>query len=736
MNIKKFVSIVILIFALLFNSKAQIASRLDIADITVPIQREDIIPLTDCNSVSLNGCNYIYNNTFTPLPIYFNPYTFANYTNPFNYDFLGNSLISGWDVAHGTPTVYDGINYNDPIPPPNASGYFFGASGFVLSAGGWISEGVVQKIPTLTPNNTYTLSLYKMLKNYTGHSLDHFKIVLLRCQDYMSTFWPMSYQIPPLPAISQTIYCETSIQNIEWNQIFIKFTSDYAYDMIWIYPEGNHDIQNKFVGIFVSFPELINVSNFNAGSAPNPTPPNCNVTIGPTTPNCGPTGAVYKWYGPNNQIITAPQSQQIQVDASDLNNTGVWTLGMLLPNAVSTNNTCSEQQINQEPMVFSQTINVPFCQGQCTTPFINPIGPIDYYYFWESEWIGKQLTSSATSGNQWYRNNVAIPNAVTSTYNAKEAGNYYVKVETCTSNIVSIIGHPYYESPPQFGQHIIPVAQSPGYYCLNTSGPIKLFNLGSSANYTWNTNPYPWIPSSLTINPSTYNIHSPNASLTVGNIGGTFDIQGTANLSGEEKILDYHLLLTPQTTGESRTVCANSINYFGAPAYYGTLPGSTGFTYETYDFGPNGTIVSPALYAGFQVVTIPGNSPLSNNFGVQFSGNSYFKFDANYFWGGCYSETPWNITVLTGCFDGGNNSLKQSPTTIYPNPATDQLSFISSDAIKEVEIFSVFNNLIFKIKGNNSKTLTSNIANLPPGLYNCRITTIKNVENQKLIIKR
>ena len=372
----------------------------------------------------------------------------------------------------------------------------------------------------------------------------------------------------------------------------------------------------------------------------------------------------------------------------------------------------------------------------CTNPTITPSGPIDYHYLWESQWIGKSLSSSALTGNQWYKNGTAIPNANAPIYIAKEAGNYYTKVGSCTSNTVSITGYPYFASPPQFGQHIIPV-QSSGYYCLNTNAPIQQFNLGSSAIYTWNTNPYPWVPSSLSINPSSYNIHSPNATLVIGNIGGTFDIQGTADLNGTEKVLDYTLLLTQQSTPQNLTVCASTIKYFGPPATYGALPGSSGFTSEFYDFGATGTIVSPTIYAGLHQVTIPGNSPLSNYIGVQFSGNSYVKFEASYSWGGCYSETLWNVTTLSGCFAGGSNSNSQSSSLIYPNPASNQLTISSTERIiKGVEIFGLFNNSILKVSGNNAKRLNTNISSLQPGVYNCRITTDKGIENQKLIIKR
>ncbi len=272
--------------------------------------------------------------------------------------------------------------------------------------------------------------------------------------------------------------------------------------------------------------------------------------------------------------------------------------------------------------------------------------------------------------------------------------------------------------------------------------------MGSSATYTWNTNPYPWVPSSLSINPSTYNINSPSATLVIGNIGGTFTIQGTASLNGTEKVLDYHLLLTPQSSPQNLTVCASSTNYFGPPDSnpVGSLPGSSGFTWEYYDFGPNSIITfpNPSTYpdpsdpTNIHKIRIPGNSPLSNYIAVKFIGTSYVKFQASYSWGGCYNETLWNVTTISGCFtEGNNNSNNSLASTIYPNPASNQINITSTNAIiKEVEIFGLFNNSILKIMGNKSKMVATNISILQEGIYTCRITTDKGVENQKLIIKR
>jgi hypothetical protein len=46
------------------------------------------------------------------------------------------------------------------------------------------------------------------------------------------------------------------------------------------------------------------------------------------------------------------------------------------------------------------------------------------------------------------------------------------------------------------------------------------------------------------------------------------------------------------------------------------------------------------------------------------------------------------------------------------------------------------NPVLKRIKVNNAKSITVNVVDLKPGIYNCKITTSNGVENQKLIIQR
>ena len=95
----------------------------------------------------------------------------------------------------------------------------------------------------------------------------------------------------------------------------------------------------------------------------------------------------------------------------------------------SSNNGCMDTTAIQTVVVKPPT----------PTPTVAPGGPLSF-----CGTVNATLTSSATSGNQWYNNGVSIPTATNQTYNATAAGIYNVisNANTCTSdssNDVTII---------------------------------------------------------------------------------------------------------------------------------------------------------------------------------------------------------------------------------------------------------------------------------------------------------
>lgn len=301
--------------------------------------------IEDCGARILNGCNFITNNTFTPSSQYIPANHWAD---PFRYQ--PESLIPEWRASHGSPNVYDGINYPNTLPFPGAR-YAGMAAGYIIDDP--TNEGIVQKITTLQAGKEYAFSFFKKKDTFNplAGSVDNLFIVLMHCSDY-ATFNTDLHVIPQRPANSQEIFNTGVVSNTEWEQIFFCFRAEQNYNMVWVYPQQNRFTPNTGYVLF-SYPEIIDISAFNAGPNPTPTLPNCNVTIGPQNPNCGVRNALFTWTGPSNQTINAPPNQQIQVNAADLPNVGQWTLSMTVPNAVNSNNQCD----------IRSTISIPTCRA-------------------------------------------------------------------------------------------------------------------------------------------------------------------------------------------------------------------------------------------------------------------------------------------------------------------------------------------------------------------------------------
>ncbi len=449
--------------------------------------------------------------------------------------------------------------------------------------------------------------------------LDEFNVVLMKCIDYTILRNGNYYDLlPPIPTGAQTIYCEKDVSNGNFERISVSFTAASDYDVLWIFPKQWTWAADQW-WIEVTKPELINVTNFSAGIAPNPVPPNCTVTIGPTTPNCGFENAIFTWYGPNGQVITAPANQQIQVNTANTTNVGTWTLKMTVPNVVTTNNTCS---LNPD---IQATVNVPACQS--CNPVISPAGPIDIYYLYDGGG-SVTLNSSSSNNNQWYKNGVLISGAPNQTYTVNVVG-YLTKTDYYTVSASS---------------------------CISNS--VQVFSKGCIYN---NEYPVP-IPTSVTLsNPFT---QSEQLDLGVG--------------------ANYSWKVVPSTVCGIFQSCNPNIRFCQLDMSTCTSNGS-GLNYKT---------------------------KADNN------GREVLMF-------------PPSVTYYTSKMIFDTKSF-----FVYPNPTTNQITISSTETIKSIEISDLMNPVLKRIKVNNTKPILINVLDLKPGIYNCKITTDKGIENQKIIIQR
>lgn len=387
-----------------------------------------------------------------------------------------------------------------------------------------------------------------------------------------------------------------------------------------------------------------------------------------------------------------------------------------------------------------------------TRPAVSPSGPIEYYYLEEniSPQIGITLTSETLPGYQWYKDNVLITGATAQTYKAKSTGVYTVRTTGgCSSDSVLFYDHA--KGPDDRSSIGEPLdfpagVHSPSYYCFNSNNYIRTFDLGSSANYYWETYTPGAAADQVTINSSTYNIHSPQADVAIGGSpANATTVLGYAELDGYVKAMEFsHFYYTSQSNPLTGTVTVCPGSSFNVTNYNSFTaseinPGASRFNWETYDVGATGEILSPdpTLYpdpsdpTNTKKIRIAGKNGYTGGITVRF--NSLPGRIKKYFYtndGDCYQDSK-RYEADPGCRMSVNDGVN-----LYPNPARNIVTVTASDDILLVELMDVNYSQVLQAirKKPGSKTAYLDVSRYKQGVYNCRITTTAGMVNKKLVV--
>jgi poly(3-hydroxybutyrate) depolymerase len=159
-----------------------------------------------------------------------------------------------------------------------------------------------------------------------------------------------------------------------------------------------------------------------------------NVTL-----NCNYT-SLPAWVMPAVSIAVA--SGTTSICSGDMVTFTATTINVLSPtyqwkvngnNAGANSNTFTTAALNNGDVITC--VVTPACGNAVTSNSlmmtVNPVPVITQN--------GNQLTSSAASGNQWYRNGQLINGATGQTYTATQSGNYTVRVGNCESEPVNVV---------------------------------------------------------------------------------------------------------------------------------------------------------------------------------------------------------------------------------------------------------------------------------------------------------
>jgi hypothetical protein len=656
---KKFISL-LLISVLVLSVYAQTKKFLNL-ELGATLKRTSI----DCTPSTLSTCNLISNNNFnTNTPVF-------NAGQPFN-----DLVVTNWSASHGSPQLTDGyLPFYIPIttlaPPVPATGYAFMWS---ITQGNQ-GEGIGQKIPSLTPGHNYLLTFFKRqtgFQNFT-ETLDQFNIETMHCGDYNFISTP-TFIIPLPPVNNQKVFCQTNFNNsTSWERNAVTFTALANHDAIWIYPRNT--TPNKNNGVNFAYPELIDITNFSAGTAvvDNAT---CLTTIGPVIPNpCTVYNTTYEWVSPSGTIIPIANpavSQQITVDATNTANVGVWKLRMKINNVVTTNNTCSNNVT-----AIEKTVTVASCgSNPCTT---NAPQILNNGYL--------ELVNQCS--NVYSSNPPILPNQVNNYCIAWECG-YVANLE---SNMTS--GTEWYIN----GQY---VAASGSY---NNIGSIIISNNGKNLRHNNTT-------ASNNINTYEYKVKK----------------AGCPNFSPP---YNTHFTLTPFPNNQLGMYKRNytlNVNNF----WYNAGPGAT-YTWSFLDPNVTVTDINP-LDADVQLYFGP-NTPIYYNFpglaGTLTVNNSP---DCNGVYGHFLLYNPNVKEVIDeGLLSKSININNIQKVILTPNPATDFIIIPYIESGSVITIYTLDGKPVKNVKANTNGNQQINISDLQKGLYILKVQNKNNTQSFKFV---
>jgi len=177
----------------------------------------------------------------------------------------------------------------------------------------------------------------------------------------------------------------------------------------------------------------------------------------------------------------------------------------------------------------------------------------------------------------------------------------------------------------------------------------------------------------------------------------------------------------------------NTADYYDGEVYIAYHEGNG--SYRFYDYQP--VILEPNEEKTIYFTNAPDVS-----FGEQSVGILYYNPLTNTAgWIIKYGEERESATLAYTFKDNITTGVEEEQikatgnVNIYPNPATDYISFQSDEVVKSVRIVSLTGQTVISVKPETSGTLTIPVANISSGTYIIQIETNTNIRTSKFIKK-
>ncbi|MDE6112118.1 MAG: T9SS type A sorting domain-containing protein, partial [Bacteroidales bacterium] len=99
-----------------------------------------------------------------------------------------------------------------------------------------------------------------------------------------------------------------------------------------------------------------------------------------------------------------------------------------------------------------------------------------------------------------------------------------------------------------------------------------------------------------------------------------------------------------------------------------------------------------------------------------------------------YKPTLYPIIQHSSASNEKNKDAYAQTISVYPLPATDNVTVVALDPIQKVEIYNMAGALV-KVVNMNENVLDIDVTSFVPGTYIAKVTTKNGVASKKLVVK-
>jgi hypothetical protein len=178
-----------------------------------------------------------------------------------------------------------------------------------------------------------------------------------------------------------------------------------------------------------------------------------------------------------------------------------------------------------------------------------------------------------------------------------------------------------------------------------------------------------------------------------------------------------YLPLIPSAQIESGTASDNSISAKGSGTGFKTMKGNESKDLLGFNIYRNGSLIGNTIENCFEDI-------------ITTAGNFEYYVTALYDEGESVPSNPWYVSIITGVSENNTNKV-----TVYPCPASTQISITSHDPVGRVMVLDITGSVAASIDRSGTNSVMIDVSRFEPGMYFLQVETSSGNSIHRLIIE-